>query len=124
MPTLEEVSKWSVEQIRTAVYANLPPGWTFDLQPHPDYWRAAYKSEDGTEVWAEAHWNIQFALLAAYGWMWMRSQPATGHPAWRVQPPRVLVPVSPSGGQKIPEREDLDPAYLASVYARHHARKG
>ena len=122
MPTLEEVSKWPVEQLRTAIHVNLPPGWVFDSQPFPEYVRVAYRSEDGTEVWAENHWNVKFAFLAAYGWMWMRQQPVSGHPAWRVQPSRVLVPVRPSGGQKIPDREDLDPAHLAAVYARRQSK--
>jgi hypothetical protein len=123
MPTLEEVSKWSVEQIRVQIHAILPPGWVFDLQPFPDHWKAAFRTEDGTEVWAEAHWNLQYILLGAYGWLWLRREPPKGHPAWRVQPPRVLVPVHP-GGQQGQNLEDLDPQYLASVYAEHHRRKG
>ena len=123
MPTLEEVSKWSSEQIRTAIYADLPSDWVFDTQPFPEYVRVSYKDEKGIEVWAESHWNVQFALLAAYGWLWMKREPAKGHPVWRVQPSRVLVPVR-LGGEQTKDPEDLDPKYIASVYAEHHRRKG
>jgi hypothetical protein len=124
MPTLEEVSKWSVQQLHTGIHANLPPGWLFDIQQLPEAVRVSYKDAEGTEVWTESHWNVKFALLAAYGWMWMRQQPPSGHPAWRVQPSRQLVPIHPTNGQKLPERDDLDPAHLQAVYARHHAKKG
>jgi hypothetical protein len=96
----------------------------FDLQPFPDYWQASFKDKEGAEVWAEAHWNLQYILMTAYSWLWLRREPPKGHPAWRPAPPRVLVPVRPSGGQPTKDPEDLDPAYLASVYAEHHRKKG
>jgi len=123
MPTLEEVSHWSVERLRAEIQTTTPPDLVFDIQTFPDYWQVSFKDKGGVEVWTEAHWNIQYVLIAAYGWLWLRREPPTGHPAWRPQPPRVLVPVRPLSGQKVDDPEDLDPVYLASVYAEHHRKK-
>jgi hypothetical protein len=122
MPTLDEMSTWTVDEINAQILKLVPASLKFELETHPDHWRASYKTENGV-VWSEDHYALRILLLSAYMWLHQRLHPVRVHPAWRPSPSRPLVPVHPSGGSPpVPDPSDLDPAHIASVYAER-ARK-
>jgi hypothetical protein len=120
--TFQDIARWTADDVNAQILAILPEGWKFDLQTHPDHWRAAYKDND-VEVWADTHWELRLLLLNAFAWLWQRRTPTRVHPAWRPQPSRPLVPIRPSD-QSVPEPEDLDPGHIKSVYAAHARKYG
>jgi hypothetical protein len=124
-PSFEEMAHWTVDDINAQILLALPKGWKFDLQTHPDHWRAAYKTETGDEVWAEEHYALRILLMSAFGWLWQQKNPARVHPAWNPNPSRPLAPVRRSEPQHtIPDPEDLNPENIRAVYAEHARRRG
>lgn len=122
MPTFAEIAHWSVDDVNAQILILLPKGWNFDLQTHPDHWRAAFKAETG-EVWAEEHYELRLLMLSAYGWLWQQRNPTRTHPAWVPQPSRPLVAVHPAA-QSVPDPEDLVPSHIRSVYSEHARKRG
>lgn len=124
--TFAEIASWTVDDVNTQILLILPKGWTFDLQTHPDHWRAAFKSERGIEVWSTTHYELRLLLLSAYAYIWQsRNGPSSVHPAWRPKEGPKLVPVRQAASQHpIPDPQSLDPAYVRSVYAEWARKRG
>jgi hypothetical protein len=121
--TFEEMAHWSNDDINAQILRNLPKGWKFELQTLPEGWRASYSTSDNPEkpeVWAEHHYALRVLLLSAFMWLWQQKNPTRVHPAWNPAPSRPLALVRPSNST--PERPDLDPRNIRSVYSAH-ARK-
>jgi len=123
--SFEEINHWTVDDINTQILTHLPKGWNFDLQTLPTHWRAAYKDENGVQVWAEEHYALRILLLSAFMWLWQRLNPTPVHPAWNPSAPRQLAPVRHSTAQHtIPDPTDLNPAHIRSVYDSHARKRG
>ncbi len=122
-PTFEEIAHWSIDDINVQILGLVPAGWKFELETHPTHWRASYKTENGTEAWAEEHWELRILLLSAFAWLWQRRNPTRVHPAWQPRQPPPLVAIRPGSGT-VPGPQDLEPEHIRSVYDAHARKRG
>lgn len=125
--TFEEIAHWTIDDINAQILRLLPKGWKFDLQTHPTHWRAAYKSENDAEVWAEEHYALRILMLSAFAWLWQMVNPSRVHPAWNpaAKPALIPVPVQHSTAQRaVPDPADLNPEHIRSVYSAHARKRG
>lgn len=119
MPTLEEVTAWSGEELEAEARHLLPEGWGLSYEQGTDgWWRASIFDAEQQVVWADSHADPRHLLLNAYGWLLVRGQQPTD-PQWRRR--RELSPRAVRGdlglrGVTIPDPEDLDPSEVRAVY--------
>ena len=132
MPTVEEMTAWTCEEIETAIRVALPPGIQFDCGYDREagtwfvcFWR---QQPDGKKYILFQDWGFEqrITYFNGYGWVWARQQPKPPvHSPWQprrqeVAPPRVHPQVSTA-----PDPEDLNPDEIQAVYAdfRGHPKK-
>jgi hypothetical protein len=120
MPTPEEVSAWSFEEILAETQALLPKGSAADVNHHPDgYWVAFVErtTPEGKVVdQEETHPDRRMAVLNLFGRIWLNGLPKpSGSSPWvrRRELNREAVTRKALG---IPDPEDLDPVEIDLVY--------
>ncbi len=120
MPTPEEVSAWSFEEILAETQALLPKGSAAEVRHHSGgYWVAFVErsTPEGKVVdGEEENPDRRLAPLNLYGKVWLGSLPTPGGGSpWvrRRELNREAVTRMATG---IADPEDLDPAEVASVY--------
>lgn len=115
MPTLAEMTTWSLEDIQREIHSLLPEGWKFGWRQEEGV--AWFESDSGLIPWECTEIVPETLLLNAYGFLWRRTQ-KPGHPAWGSRTSRILVPVGGVSllGIGVPDPEDLDPAEILAVY--------
>lgn len=121
MPTPEEVSAWSFDEILAEIQVLLPAGSRVTSVSNPDgYWTVLVEHEtpDGPEVdLREVSPDRRLAALAIFGQLWFRNAPQPGKDSpWqrRNELPRAAVPSK--AHPRIPDPEDLDPVEVEMVY--------
>ena len=124
MPSLEEMSAWSLDDIEAAIHHDLPNGWTYQRGYDPDRagWATVIDAE-GKVVWETSQIpDERLLLFNVYGWLLTRTA-TPRHPAWarRTGPtPRPVVGQRFLPGISIPDPEDIDPSEVQSVYGALH----
>ena len=130
MATLEEVTAWSVDEIRAEIRATLPAGWVFEEKQLPrGVRRARFLRPDAkgdlVPVWGDTHMDERLLLLGAYGLLWTRDHRPHPDSPWirRNNPTREAVTRQVIAKQRcsVPDPEDVDPEEVAAVYEK--ARK-
>ena len=123
MPAPEEISAWSLEEIRVEIRALLPNGWSLVDDEGEGYWliRIDRPGEEAPVVeYEESNADERMALLNVFGWLWMRSLPKPDKMSpWnrRRELTREGVTTTVSlGGSQVPDPGDLDPIEIDSVY--------
>jgi len=140
MLSLEEMTSWSPEDIRAAIAAELPLGWSFVPDVVNSWVHAKIVDAEGTVLWEDSSADQRLLYFNAYGWLNLRSSQAR-HPAWRPRTKEVdpserrsprewpseaeFKPRAHQGGAEasIPDPEDLDPAEVYSVYQDPHSKR-
>lgn len=120
MPSFEEVSAWSEEELTVEIRLLLPPGWVLVTPPSNGYWTVSLQRKDpeGNPVveWEDDNADKRLVLLNAFWWLWSKGLPKpTGLTPWSRAQDRVVKPVSLTGS-KIPDPEDLNPAEIEALY--------
>jgi hypothetical protein len=122
VPTLEEMTAWTVDELRTEIAALLPDEWRFrsGWDGNLTRWAAfieRLEDEKWAVVWHGESPDERLLLFNAFGNLWLERQPkpASGSP-WDPfrQTRRGPMRVPTSSG--VPDPEDLDPAEVAAVY--------
>jgi len=126
MPTIEEMTAWSSDDIVAAISVSLPPGVQFDYGYDRDagtwfirFWQVKdSKKEVLYEDWG---WEQRITYLNGYGWVWARQRPPP--PSISPWKPRQRE-VTPQAVQRraharVPDPEDLDPNEIKAVYDRY-----
>jgi hypothetical protein len=125
MPTIEEMTAWTHDELQAEVSALLPTGWRFrsGWDGTMLLWTAAIERPDENGEWITA-WEDEspderLLLFNAFGHLWLERQPKTASDSpWAVRQPVPRGPVTrPMGlpGVKVPDPEDLDPAEIDSL---------
>jgi hypothetical protein len=120
MPTIEEMSAWTLDELKVEIHQALPPGWSFNYGWNEDVdgW-ATIHDETGKTAWETAGvWDETLLLFNAYGWLTTRNVEPK-NPVWarrRGVVPKPVVGQYSLPGVSVPDPEDLDPAEIASVY--------
>lgn len=131
MPTLEEMTTWSADEVFEAIQQVLPKGWTLSCKRKQNsFWvrilEPAVEGQERVVVWEDYHIDQRILLFDAYGWLTVRDRPkspgggdlsrrqqlAEQAAARWAQVPREAIP---------PDPEDVDPDEVNAVYEK--ARK-
>lgn len=133
MPTLEEMTAWSVEEIEGAIRAELPDSLRLecgrDVGLGAWFIRFWQKQTDPPELLYQ-DWGVDQRLtyFNGYGWLWARQRPQPpAHSPWVRRREITLPVVRRTALSKAipPDPEDLDPNAVEAVYAdlRGHPKK-
>lgn len=143
MPTLEEMTAWTAEDIRAEILVALPKGLHFGKKADQEsgfwvveFWRVDPETGTKAVLWTETGADERIMLFNAYGWLWMQKRPKVpDHSPWKARQ-QELTPGAlrerarqqavrgevASENRKVRDPEDLDPKEVQTVYER--ARKG
>jgi hypothetical protein len=127
MPSIEEISAWSVQDILSEIQRLLPEGFRF-TEAAKEGWciasvqQTVAESPEAKVLWSDSGPDRRLLLLNAFGWIWLRGQ-TPKHPAWRPRPGGQPVRRHPAPFPKVPDPPDLDPAEIRSVYEKGPKRK-
>lgn len=118
MPSLEQISAWTIPEIIEEIRKLLPEGHVL-VEGIREGWHAAtiqHGSPEPHVLWSATHADRKHVLLNAFGWLWLRGQKSR-HPVWK---PRNWAPMRrrPMTASRIPDPPDLDPAEIRAVYER------
>ena len=124
MTTLEEVTAWSLDEIRAGIALRLPEGWSFEEKAHPEGTLRAWifsTSPDGTPVveWQDTHIDPKFLLLGAFGFLWLRGNRPHPDSPWirRHNPTREAMTRQVNTLRcAVPDPPDVDPEEVLAVY--------
>ena len=122
MPSIQEVTAWSLDEIQEELQKALPKEWKTERgEDEGHLWIRILRPEgDGWVLeWDNFHFDEKVLLLDAFYWLWFRTQPrpAEGTSVWsrrrgelnqRTVTQRVLA--------SVPDPEDLDPLEVQAVY--------
>lgn len=130
MPTLEEMTGWSVLEIEAAIRSSLPPEVRFEcgFDREAGVWFVRFWQErEGQKVVLFQEWGIEQRLtyFNGYGWLWARQKPPPPkHSPWKPRQHEVL-PQIRVGKTRTPDPEDLNPDEIKAVYDafREHPKK-
>jgi hypothetical protein len=121
MPTLEEMARWSNEEIHAQVLARLSPGWTFE-HTHVEFtgWCAYIRDAEEVVLWNQlGSMDPRLTLFGAYGWLLSRDTKPV-NPMWVRRSQDMPSPrtgkYSLPGLPDTPTPEDLDPEVAQTVY--------
>lgn len=121
MPSIEQISTWTIPEILQEIRARLTEGCTF-VEGTKEGWYIATVQQTvaNAEVkvlWSESGADRKILLLNAFGWLWLRDQQPK-RPAWR--PRTGEGPSRPTRGPlvNVPDPPDLDPAEIRAVYQK------
>ena len=125
MPTLEEMTAWSAEEIEGAIRCSLPAGFYFEcgLDQEAGAWFARFwRPSESQRTVLYQDWGIDQRLtyFNAYGWLWAQKQPKPpAHSLWarRREVTRETVQQRAFRGVRVPDPPDLDPEQIEAVYA-------
>lgn len=131
MPTLEEMTTWTVADIDAAIRRALPADLFYDrgFDPAAGTWFTRFwRLQDGQKQTLYEDWGFEqrIAYFNAYGWLWAQQQPAPSvHSPWKPRGDVTATQVQRKA-RNIPDPADLDPNEVESVYAglRGHPKKG
>jgi hypothetical protein len=117
--TLEEVTAWSLDDIREGIRVLMPEGWVFEERSQ--HVRLMCPLEKGFKVeWEHFHIDPKYLLLGAYGHLWLRQHKPSPDSPWvrRNNPSREAVTrqVARRTPCCIPDPADVDPAEVEAVY--------
>lgn len=125
MPTLEEMTVWTPDDIEAEIRQILPKGLSFECgfdKEAGTWFTHFWHMQNGQKVtdYQDWGWEQRITYFNAYGWVWVRMTPppSAGSPWVRR---REAVPVPPSKVPQTPDPADLDPNEIRAVYA-HQAR--
>src|SRR5271166_2871739 len=127
MPSLEEISTWTIQDIRTEIQKLVPEGHTF-AESVKDGWHFAVlqctaPSSNLSEVlWSDQNPDRKLLLLNAFGWLWLRGQKPK-HPAWKAHRGGQPARRHPAPFPKIADPPDLDPKEIRAVYEKGPNKK-
>jgi len=125
MPSVEEMTAWTPEDIEAEIRVALPKDWQFEYGCSETGGWAVIRDAEGEPKWETAMVpDERLLLFDAYGWLITRNA-VPRLPAWRrrrgeIPTPRVGHYSLP--GVSVPDPEDLDPAEVAAVYDKLHRR--
>jgi len=117
MPTLEEMTSWSLDEIRLHIQRHLPADHQFFVEEGDFGWKVRFEAPDGAQLWEQVGFDERVVLLDAFGWLWLRKSPteqAPGSPWVRRPDLRQEHVVRPPTTE--PDPEDLDPDEVLAVY--------
>jgi len=127
MASLEEVTAWSLGEIKDGIRLLLPKDWRFDYRLTDDGLHKAQILEpvqDGYAVrWEDAFTDERLVLFGAYGYL--LSKQHTPHPdsPWVRRPNQARDTIKRRAFERFgvsfgstPDPEDLDPEVVRSVY--------
>ena len=128
MPTLEEISQWSNEEVHAQVLSRLPDGHTFEYTFVENIgWCAYIRDAEGAVLWDYVgSVDPRLTLLGAFGWLFSRTT-KTSNPNWTRR--SAAMPTPRTGRYSLPglpdfdTPEDLDPETIKSVYEDSSAPK-
>ncbi len=123
MPTIEEMSLWSVEEVHAQILASLPGDWVLTPSQNPTsrMFSCSVTDEAGTVHWAEEHPDLRLLLFDLYGWLVLRETKSVSSMWIR---PREALPkgvrevAATPGGTSDGDPEDLDPEQVRLVYEK------
>lgn len=126
MTTLEEVSTWSLDEIRAGIASKLPEGWVFEEKARPGGAvgvRIYRLSPEGTPVveWQDIHIDSKYLLLGAFGFLWLRNIPRNPDSPWirRSNPTREAMTRRVNAFHcTTPDPPDVDPEEVQAVYKK------
>lgn len=117
MPTLEELTAWSLEEIEAEIRGRLPEGWRLNpVWIETGYWEYSLVRPEGQD-W-KTEWNDQGVdrrILAynAFAWLWLKDTPTTGR--WSRRQELTTAVVSQHVADRIPDPEDLNPVEIDNL---------
>ena len=114
---LAEITTWSVKDTEAALHQAIPLGWEFVHQIGLDqqYFGVIYDSAR-VERWHSESPDFQLLLLAAYGWLFLRSHPEVKDGLWAVRKQELTAEIVQKHALNIPDPEDLVPEELETFY--------
>lgn len=111
MPTLEEITAWSQEEIEAEIRRRLPSGWRQNpVWAEGGYWDYTLESPtaDGWNVeWLNQGVDRRLLALSAFGWLWLKDQPRQDR--WHRRQELTREAVTQKVADLVPDPEDLDP---------------
>ena len=128
MPTIEEMTAWTIDDIQSEIAQILPSGWAFDFDFDPDSggWWAKFVVGSGDQEQTAREWfncpEQRLLLLNAYGWLVSRDAKPR-HPMWArrtTQIPKPIIGQRHLPGISVPDPEDIDPSEVQLVYRDPH----
>jgi hypothetical protein len=118
MPTFEEMSLWSAEEVHQQILAALPKGWqlTYSRSDETKALFCQVMDESGVR-WSEEHSDVRLLLLDLYGWLLVRDAKVS-NPVWirREDPFPMASAQEWDTGPSAPDPEDLDPKAIAAFH--------
>lgn len=133
LPTLEEMTAWTAEDIEAAIRQTLPQGTAFecgfDRQAGQWFVRVLRLVDGATQVaFEDSGIDRRITYFNAYGWIWARQQPKPSpNSPWvrRREVTRDSVQQTVAKRTRVPDPADVDPEEIAAVYAawRGHQKR-
>lgn len=126
MPTLEEITAWSLDEIEAEIERRLPQGWRLNpVWVEVGYWDYAVESPLESEwkvEWLDQGVDRKVLALNAFGWIWFRDRPQpTATSRWARRQELTKEAVTQKVAQMVPDPEDLDPEAIDHLV--HQTRK-
>jgi len=126
VPTIEEMTTWTADDVLQEIQRVLPEGWTLSSKALRDRFRvqileAVVEGEERVLAWEDYHVDQRILLFDAYAWLVTLGQtpsPVKG-PLSRRQQLAEQAAVRWAGvpkGNIPPDPEDVDPAEVTAVY--------
>ena len=117
LPTLEEITTWTDEEVEAALELLLPPEWSFKVSETHEVWSVTILDAEGAVVFVDCFPDRRMNLLNGYGFLWLRLYKPV-NPNWVRRRDELRGPARRGfmhlpGSENLPDPEDFDPA---SVY--------
>ena len=114
---LAEITMWSAEKIGAALHQAMPLGWEFQYKIGGDQQYFGVIHDSAREVrWQSESPDFRLLLLAAYGWLYLRSHPEVKDGLWAVRRQELTSEIVQKHALNIPDPEDLVPEELETFY--------
>ena len=122
MPSIEQISTWTIQEIVQEIGRILPAGQAL-VEAVTDGWHVATieRSEDATVLWTDRNADRKLVLLNAFGWLWLHNQKPK-HPAWKPREGNRPARPHPTRGPRVADPADLDPDEIRSVYEKERKK--
>ena len=124
MPTLEEITAWSLDEIEAEIERRLPQGWRLNpTWAEAGYWDYSLESPTTAEwkvEWLDQGVDRKILALNAFGWLWFKNQPPSPTSRWNRRQELTREAVTQKA-QTAPDPEDLDPTSIDHLV--HQTRK-
>jgi hypothetical protein len=114
MPSVEEISAWSVDELITEIKVLLPSDQALSIEPQSGYW-VVRVIKDEELIQEETNLDQRLALLNVFGSLWASSGVSEDSPWCRKRElPRSSIPESSLYDASDPE--DLNPDEIQAFY--------